>query len=295
MSSSRNRKRKAAPTPSPESSQRSEGAMSPRKTQKTSTGRRRSGTSTATSSGRQSAGTENIDPHLLRLRNSVDANTPVVDRRHFIHAPDPTKSPESAKAFAAVVANRAPQPSRRPLACIDRSRVRPEVLFAIDKWVYHGPCKQDACIPGYIQYGGHPDTRTSAAISKQIKVHAWEWYKEENVVAPWKALSGEARDILELLGLSKDNFPVLPYTDDDRAQDPPVQARSRGNRAPGAALVPNQQPGSATTPAGGESVGARELSRNSEVVPDEWDLEDQATEENELEDTTSLADKLNRG
>lgn len=239
MSSSRSLNRKAEPTPSRESSPLLEGAASPRRAQKTSAGRKRSGASAvANSSARSEDVDRRVDPHLSRLGdNGVDASTAVVDRTRFTHAPDPVDDPESARAFAAVLANRAPQPSRRPLACVDTSKVRPEIMSAIDRWVYHGLCKQEACIPDYINYSGHPSTTTSATISKQIKVHAWEWYKEENVVAPWKALSSEARHVLVSMSLSKDNLPVLSYTDDDPAQDPPTLVRSQVDRTAGATLA----------------------------------------------------------
>lgn len=209
MSSSRNGngKRKAAPTTS-----------SQRKAQKTGRGRRKSITSLAASS--TATLDKNVDPHLSGLVESdIDPSISFVDRSRFVHAPDPVEKPEAARAFAAVVANREPQPARSPLACVDSSKIKPQVLSAIDNFVYHG-LKQDECIADYIEYGRSKKTAmTPAAISKQLSEHAWEWCKEENVVAPWRALSDRAKGIMTKLGLAEENFPVVMYPDEDGDDD----------------------------------------------------------------------------
>jgi hypothetical protein len=220
MSQSRNLKRKAAsstgyeqPIVNPAPLPQSEREDHTRENQEVSAGVRRLAPYTATTGSR--AATKNkrrVDPHLLRLSNEgIDPNTAFVDRTRFVHAPDPNRNPEAARAFAAVVADRAPQPSRRPLACVDSSEVKPEVLYAMDAWIYEGAGQPD-CIPGYVRYGGHSEPNTSnrgAIISKQIKAFAWVWYEEENAVAPWKALGSEARGIVMRLGLSMKQHKIL--------------------------------------------------------------------------------------
>lgn len=107
-----------------------------------------------------------VDPHLQRLCNEgVDLNTPLVNQTRFAHAPDPTKDLPAAKAFGPVVGDRMPQPSCRPLACIDTSEVKAGVLCAVDEWIYQGK-KQHQCIKGYIKYGGQPGTGTNQAVLK---------------------------------------------------------------------------------------------------------------------------------
>jgi hypothetical protein len=300
MSQSRNLKRKAAsaagheqPAVDPTSLPQADREEHASGNQAVSAGSRLSAPPTAINGS--CAATKNkrrVDPHLLRLADEgIDVNTAFVDRTRFVYAPDPNKHPELARAFAAVVADRTPQPSRRPLACVDSSEVRPEVLYAMDAWIYEG-ADQSECIPGYIRYGGHSDPKTSnrgSILSKQIKAFAWVWYKEEDAVAPWKALSSEARGILMQLGLSRKNFPILRYTDNQTAQDPPVQHRPRAGRAAVSALIPNQNPNGGANPAVRQSGRARNLlPRKTEVLPDDLGRDDQATSEKEYEGATTL-------
>ena len=65
--------------------------------------------------------------------------------------------------------------------------------------------------------------------------NSWRWYKSEGVVAPWKALGRNAQVILEGFGLSKENFPVVPYPVGQQAHPPPgtqgrIQVKPVGRR-----------------------------------------------------------------
>ncbi|RYO42752.1 hypothetical protein AA0111_g399 [Alternaria arborescens] len=86
------------------------------------------------------------------------------------------------------------------------SAATPEVRAGLKARLVDG-ITWEACKSAYNSNGGK--AITFAGVEKQVKLHGWKWFDEQNVVVPWTLRGPSDRKRLKNLGLGQNYFPTL--------------------------------------------------------------------------------------
>ncbi|RYN32867.1 hypothetical protein AA0112_g6086 [Alternaria arborescens] len=86
------------------------------------------------------------------------------------------------------------------------SDTTPEVRAGLKAQLVDG-LTWEACKSAYNSNGGKGTT--FAGVEKQVKLHGWKWFDEQNVVVPWTLRGPSDMKRLKNLGLRQNHFPTL--------------------------------------------------------------------------------------
>jgi hypothetical protein len=139
------------------------------------------------------------------------------DATWLIRGDDPTKNqmlnvitdPQVRAAYLEEVGNRTLYITSDPFPANSNdtdSAATPEVRAGLKARLVDG-LTWEACKSAYNSNGGK--ATTFAGVEKQVKLHGWKWFDEQNVVVPWTLRGPSDRKRLKNLGLGQNHFPTL--------------------------------------------------------------------------------------
>jgi len=136
------------------------------------------------------------------------------DATWLIRGDDPTKNqmlnvitdPQVRAAYLEEVGNRTLYITSDPFPANSNdtdSAATPEVRAGLKARLVDG-LTWEACKSAYNSNGGK--ATTFAGVEKQVKLHGWKWFDEQNVVVPWTLRGPSDRKRLKNLGLGQNHF-----------------------------------------------------------------------------------------